>query len=411
MGNSEWARAPIGMDAGRWTTWGGCRRVLAVACMVADAQRLMDPVATVASDPRVQVVFTVAPDQVFGAGLAAWLARAGVVVVPWQQAVNTRFDLALAASASRVLDRVHAPVVLFSHGVGFNKLTPAHLGGQGLLARATYGLGREGLVRDGRLVAERIALAHDDEALRLASACPEAVGGARVVGDAAADRILASLERRPWCRSQLGLGPDDVWVVAASTWGPSSLLGSRRTLLGRLVVDAVSASCRVGLLVHPNVWAAHGAWQVHQWLGPLIAQGLEVVPVDAEWASALAAADAVVGDHGSTTVYATLTGRPVLVADDGRADVDTASPMGQVLRTLPAVRGDAPLVGRALRSVEAAEREALRAVAARITSHPGRFAQRTRAVLYEVLGLDEPDILPAARPLRPLGWDMRGWAA
>jgi hypothetical protein len=400
------------MDAGRWTTWDGCRRVLAVACTVADAQRLMDPVATVASDPRVQVVFTAAPGQVFGAGLDAWLARAGVVVVPWQQAVNTRFDLALAASASQALDRIHAPVVLFAHGVGFNKLTPAHRGRRGTLDRTTYGLGREGLVRDGRLVAERIALAHDDEARRLSSTCPEAVGGSRVVGDAAADRILASLERRPWCRSQLGLGSDDVWVVAASTWGRSSLLGAGRPLLERLVVESVSADCRIGLLVHPNVWAAHGSWQVHQWLGPLIAQGLEVVPPEAEWASALAAADAVVGDHGSTTVYATLTGRPVSVADGGRADVDTASPMGQALRTLPIVRADAALpVDRALRPPRTAEREALRAVAARITSHPGRFAQRTRAVLYEVLGLGEPDILPAARPLRPLGWDMHGWAA
>jgi hypothetical protein len=400
------------MDSGRWTTWDGCRRVLAVACTVADAQRLMDPVATVASDPRVQVVFTAAPGQVFGAGLDAWLARAGVVVVPWQQAVNTRFDLALAASASQALDRIHAPVVLFAHGVGFNKLTPAHRGRRGTLDRTTYGLGREGLVRDGRLVAERIALAHDDEARRLSSTCPEAVGGSRVVGDAAADRILASLERRPWCRSQLGLGSDDVWVVAASTWGRSSLLGAGRPLLERLVVESVSADCRIGLLVHPNVWAAHGSWQVHQWLGPLIAQGLEVVPPEAEWASALAAADAVVGDHGSTTVYATLTGRPVSVADGGRADVDTASPMGQALRTLPIVRADAALpVDRALRPPRTAEREALRAVAARITSHPGRFAQRTRAVLYEVLGLGEPDILPAARPLRPLGWDMHGWAA
>jgi hypothetical protein len=400
------------MDAGRWTTWDGCRRVLAVACTVADAQRLMDPVATVASDPRVQVVFTAAPGQVFGAGLDAWLARAGVVVVPWQQAVNTRFDLALVASASQALDRIHAPVVLFAHGVGFNKLTPAHRGRRGTLDRTTYGLGREGLVRDGRLVAERIALAHDDEARRLSSTCPEAVGGSRVVGDAAADRILASLERRPWCRSQLGLGSDDVWVVAASTWGRSSLLGAGRPLLERLVVESVSADCRIGLLVHPNVWAAHGSWQVHQWLGPLIAQGLEVVPPEAEWASALAAADAVVGDHGSTTVYATLTGRPVSVADGGRADVDTASPMGQALRTLPIVRADAALpVDRALRPPRTAEREALRAVAARITSHPGRFAQRTRAVLYEVLGLGEPDILPAARPLRPLGWDMHGWAA
>lgn len=402
-----WVQTPIGMEPERWTTWSGCRVVLAIVRTVTDAQRLMDSVVTLARDPRVQVVFTVAP-AVFGGGVRRWLSGVGAVVVPWEQAVRTRFDLALAASVGRDLDQVHAPVALFAHGVGFNKYTPAPGHRHRDVVRGTYGLGRDGLVRGGRLVAARIALAHTDEERRLASAFPEASHTARVIGDAAVDRILASLDRRDWCRSQLGLGEHEHLVVATSTWGKASLLGSRAPVLHRMVAEAGRSGSRVALLVHPNVWAAHGTWQVREWSRPWTEAGLILVPADAEWASVLAAADGVVGDHGSTTVYASLTGRPLALATNGHEDVDPASPMGEALRSIPMVDEGGPILERLLRDVTPREKETLASIASRTTSHPGEFACRTRTMLYELLGLPEPDTDPAVRPLRPLGQDVRG---
>ncbi|MFJ9553284.1 hypothetical protein ACIRPH_05685 [Nocardiopsis sp. NPDC101807] len=407
----EWVQTPIGPEAGTWTTWPGERRVLAVVRTVADTQRLLDPLATLAPDPRVQVVFAIDPRSQFGAGVAALLAGLGAVVVPWEQALHTRFDLALAASVGRDLDRVHAPVVLFAHGVGFNKYVPVAGAGERAVARGTYGLGRDGLVRGGRLVVSRLALAHPDEERRLAASCPEAVDAARIVGDAAADRVLASLDLRDRCREQLGLGGGDRLVVAASTWGRASLVASRPTVLWRLAAEARREGCRVALLLHPNVRAAHGAWQVREWLRPWAEAGLVAVPAEAEWPSVLAAADALVGDHGSTTVYGTLTGRPVSLATGGRHDVDPASPMGEALLTLPSVDEDSPVLGQILREVTAGEEQALASIASRTTSHPRRFAHRVRPVLYELLGLREPASAPAVRPLRPLGLDLPGGRA
>ncbi|MDE3721418.1 hypothetical protein PWG71_08455 [Nocardiopsis sp. N85] len=388
--------------------------MLAVVCTMADAQRLVDPVATLASDPRVQVVASIAPGQVFDTGLQEWLHQAGVVIIPWPQATTTRFDLAVVASASRALESVHAPVALFAHGVGFNKLTPpvgTGGSGQGALPRAVYGLSRESLLRDGRLLAARIALAHTEEAKRLAASCPEAVRAARVVGDGAADRLLSWLGRRDRCRAELGLAEGDRWVVAASTWGPSSLIGARRAVLERLVAEAAAAGWRAGLLVHPNVWAAHGTWQVRQWLRPLMLRGLEVVPVQADWTGVLAAADAVVGDHGSSTVYATLTGRPLAVATAGHGDVVRGSPMECLLSALPEVTEDGSVLARLRRLRSLQEQAAVAAVAARVTSHPGEFASRTRAVLYDLLGLAEPDAPAVTRPVGSLGWALRRWSA
>ncbi|WP_116246783.1 hypothetical protein [Nocardiopsis sp. FIRDI 009] len=403
-----WVQTPVGTEPEKWTTWTGCRRVLAIARTVADTQRLMDPVATLARDPRVQVVFTVAPRAAFGAGVERILAGIDAAVIPWEQALHTRFDLALAASVGRDLDLVRAPVALFAHGVGFNKYVPVSPARRPDASRGTYGLGRDGLVRGGTLVAARVALAHSDEERRLAAACPEAADAARVVGDAAADRILASLDRRDWCRDQLGVGPDDRLVVAASTWGRASLLGARSRVLWRLVAEAHRQGCRVALLVHPNVLAAHGPWQVREWLSPWTDAGLLAVPTEAEWPSVLAAADAVVGDHGSTTVYAALTGRPMALATDGHRDVDPASPMGEALRSVPPADEGAPLLGQLLREVTDGEARALASIASRVTSHPRRFAHRVRPVLYDLLGLREPATEPAVRPLRPLGLDIPG---
>ncbi|MFE6309430.1 hypothetical protein [Nocardiopsis sp. NPDC057823] len=379
------------MEPDRWMTWRAQRRVLAIAHTVADTQRLMDPVKLLASDPRVQVVFTIAPHSVFGAGVRTWLEEAGPALVPWEQAVRTRFDAALAASPSRDLDMVHAPLVLFAHGVGFNKLIPARPGRHSAGPRQTYGLARENLLREGRLIPARVALAHHDEEARLASECPETAGAARVVGDAVADRLLSAAEHRDLHRAALGIGRDQRLVVAASTWGPASLLGADRRILAHLVAQARGGACRVALLAHPNVRAAHGAWQVEEWLRPLTRAGLILGPASPEWVNVLAAADAVVGDHGSTTLYATLLGRPVFVTRSGAADIDPASPMGEALRSLPVASGRGPSLDRLLEGGPSeAEQRTVARLAARVTSYPLGFADRARDLLYELLRLPDP---------------------
>jgi hypothetical protein len=46
-----------------------------------------------------------------------FLRRLDGVVLPWQQAAEVRFDLAIAA-ARPSLERLHAPVLTVSHGIG-----------------------------------------------------------------------------------------------------------------------------------------------------------------------------------------------------------------------------------------------------------------------------------------------------
>src|SRR5215472_5476622 len=127
MASTEWLRVPVGLDGGRWVTRSGCRTVLAVVHTVTSGQRLMDVIRLLGPDLRIQVVFTCAPD-VFNEGVTEFLRAAGGIVVPWLQATQTRFDLALAASYGSI-DELHAPVIVMPHGAGYGKYPAAKPGG------------------------------------------------------------------------------------------------------------------------------------------------------------------------------------------------------------------------------------------------------------------------------------------
>jgi hypothetical protein len=116
------ASGPFGVEAGKGGTCRYQRTVLAVVHHVTSATRLADLMPMLESDRRIQVVYTQAPNSRFGGGVAEYLQGLGGIVVPWCQAAQSRFDLAVAASCGS-LEQLHAPVLAVPHGVGFGKLT------------------------------------------------------------------------------------------------------------------------------------------------------------------------------------------------------------------------------------------------------------------------------------------------
>ncbi|MFW5415857.1 hypothetical protein J0910_04435 [Nocardiopsis sp. CNT-189] len=389
----RWLHTPVGMSAQRWVTRPGCRTVLVVVHSVACAQRLMDAVALIQADTRVQAVFTAAPS-VFTRGVREWLADLDCVEIPWEQAEQTRFDLALAASYWGI-ERVHAPLVLLPHGAGFGKFMTPALTGAAAAPRQTFGLDRQRLVHDGRVVPSALVLAHESERDRLAASCPEALPCAEVVGDPVADRLAEALRAPARFRAALGLAGGERLALVLSTWGRHSLIGARPDLVARLAQEAREHDgWRAALLMHPNVWAGHGAWQLRAWTADWRASGLIVPGQRTDCAGLLAAADAVLGDHGSTTLYAALTGRPVAVAAAGGADVDPGSPMAGLLARAPRIPERGPVLPCLESLPPGGPGGHLDGAAARITSQPGRFAERMRRLLYDRLELPEPPWAP-----------------
>jgi hypothetical protein len=409
MSCGEIFRGPFGLDTARGQTMRPERTVLAVAHHLTAATRLADVLPLLEADRRVQVVYTVAPASMFARGANDFLAALGGVVIPWQQASQASFDLAIAA-APGLLEQLHAPVLKISHGAG-NSKRPARWAGSGPEAgRETTGRERASLVYRGRVIPARVIVPTRRDAERLRLACPPAAPAAVVGGDPCFDRLMASVPSR--ARYRAGLGVQDRTLVAVtSTWGPGSLLQQQPDLPARLAAELPGDEFRVALFMHPHVWTWHGRRQCAGWFADAAANGLVLVPPEEGWRAVLAAADVVVGDHGSAGAYAAGAGLPVVLAAFPEDEVDPDSPAACLRRRAALLRVSRPL-GPQLRTAACArDPGTVRAVRSRITGVPGGSAGVIRRVMYELMSLPEPET-PAATQAVPVlspGLTGAGW--
>jgi hypothetical protein len=379
---------------------------------VTSVSRLLDVLPLFRSDPRVQVLFTVAAGSAFDDGVGDYLRDVEARVVSWAQAVDTPFDLAVSASANGELHRLKAPLLLVPHGAGHNRLLAATSDVTGDLTGAVSGgvsggvsgLARRQLVHDGRIVPAAIALSHHEQLTRLAVECPEAVPLAVVTGDPCFDRILANSARRDRYRRSLGAG-DRRLVLISSTWGPNSLLGANSDLVARLTAELPFDEYQVVLAAHPNIRYGHGGLQLRLWLADALDAGLLLLPPQQGWQAALLAADVVVGDHGSVTFYGAALGRPTLLASSGREaeELDPASPTAALSRALPRLDPRRDLLGQIETIMGAYRPGAYDEVTGRTLGMSGQAGTLLRRVAYRLMDL-EPGPDPAATALPdPLG--------
>ncbi|WP_308101796.1 hypothetical protein [Streptomyces sp. S07_1.15] len=383
-------------DSGQWATLPDCKKILVVVHTEVYGRRLLDLLPLLEADLRVQVVFTVAP-HAFSGGAERLLRELGGTVLPWEKAARRSFDLALAAG-SQGTEQLRAPLIRLPHGAGHIKLSRVADDGPGA-PRTVGGLGRKYLMWQGRVVPQAVALAHREELAELERWCPEALPRAEVVGDPCHDRIAASLPLRARYREALGLDDGRRLVLVSTTWGPGSSFNRLDALVPRLSAELPEDEYRVALLVHPNIRAGHGDWQVRAWLAACRRRGVALIPPGTDWRTPLIAADWIIGDHGSVTLYATMTEAPILLARFPERDVNPASPGADLARTAPALSPSHPLHEQlAYAAAEYPEAE-YRGIAARISSEPGRFSRNMRRLMYRHLALGEPACFPETEPL------------
>jgi hypothetical protein len=334
---------------------------------------------------------------VFSGEVKEFLARLGGVVVPWHQATQVHFDLAISAS-NGLLERLHAPVLTVSHGVGFSKY-PIRWDGFGPAAlREVPEPERARLVHHGRVIPASIVVATARQLEWLARSCPEAVPVAVVAGDPCYDRLAASLPWRDTYRRALGVQGRKL-VAVSSTWGPGSLLRRCPDLLPRLMDELPQDKYQVAAIVHPNAWSWHSPRQVQAWYKESVRRGLCLVPPEEGWRGVLAAADVTIGDHGSVTCYAAAIGVPVLLAAFPAEEVDPQSQVADLGKTARRLRLDRPLtvqLEEAKATWPPCARETIRA---QVTDMPGQSAQLIRSVMYRLMKLPEPATEPEVRPV------------
>lgn len=370
----------------RWSTRPALRTVVVSVHTVATLTRLQDVIGLVESDPRVQLVYTQVPDQL-GNGVDWWLRRLGARVMPWSEIPKESFDLALAASLHE-LSAVQARRLVLPHGAGFIKVWQDSVL-PGLVTRnQVYGLDDFSLLDEhGEVVPTSLVLPHSINLETLRRQCPKAVPVAVVAGDPCYDSMVASLHRREQFRRELAVRPGQKLVVLASTWGRQSLFGARLDLYTSLM-STLPADHRVIGVVHPAVWAEHGPRQVLAWLSEARARGVDVVAPGGDWRPLVIAADWVIGDHSSVSVYGAAIGVPFTLAQYPRDEIDSGSVMADLAEVSPRLSSGAP-AGQLAAAREAVPRQQ-KVAAEGVSSEPGRAAEILRREMYRLMDLEEP---------------------
>jgi hypothetical protein len=396
---SEWSPAPLGLDADRWVTRSGCRNVLVVMHSVVSGQRLLDIIDLLETDLRIQAVYTRGPSA-FGGGVDSLLRSLEISEISWQQATHEQFDLAIAAGYNG-MDEIHAPIILLPHGAAYGKREYVGHGLGGEAERQVYGLDSRRLIRDGRVVPSAVVLSHHRQQDVLARQAPEVSPIAVVAGDPCYDRMLASAPDRAAYRAALGIAPDSRLVVVTSTWGKRSLFGRDADLLPELMNELGAGRDRVAGLLHPAAWFTHSPRQIRAWLTEPRAAGLLLIEPYLDWRAVVLAADHVIGDHGSATVYAAAMGVPVLHTGLPLGEVDADAPHAWLGAHAPVLDRNVPTAPQLDAAVAGAA--ALRdGVVERLTSVPGQSHRLLRQEMYRLLGISMPGRHRGADPIPPV---------
>jgi len=381
----------------------GVRSVLAASRNIVSAIRLFDILSVFADDGRLSVEFTVVPGSKFAADTAQFLERRGARLIAWAEACAREFDLAIATSPNGELELIRAPILLLPHGAGFNKSV---FGGP----KAPNGLAGSQLMREGRVVPRVIGLEHADQVSRLARECPAAVERAMVIGDPCRDRMAAGSDLRADYRRALDVdrAASRKLIVLSSTWGPGSLFESRRELIVRLLAQLPVDEYRIAAVVHPNVVARHRAWEVERLLGRALAAGLLLIPAE-EWEAVTLAADLLIGDHGSVTLYAAAAGTRVVFGAYDDAEIMADSPMAALRSALPGLDVHELLEEQIREALDQTPGcgpggEAYEAADAALAL-PGQSLSAIRQVAYGLLDLRP--LAPEPRALAPLAPSVR----
>lgn len=390
-------------EARPWRTVDTHRVVLVAVHTVASLMRLEDIIPLLEIDRRVQLVYTQVPDEL-GHGVDQRLRTLDVRVIPWEEAIRQDFDLAISASLHQ-MERIRAGYrFAVPHGAGFNKLWPLPDWDGDKDDRPVYGLDRRSLLRNGRRVFDALVVPHQDNLKTLRRQCPESLPAALLAGDPCLDRLAASLPDRDHYRERLGVRRGQILVAVASTWGPKSLFATHHELLVRLPAE-LPAHHRVIATLHPAIWAEHSARQVRAWVREARDAGVDLIDIGEDWRGLVSAADLLIADHSSISVYSAAVGVPLLLSHFPADEVAPDSIISEIAQVSPILDHAKPLYEQICNARTTSPLQWI-AAAERVSAARGTSAMILRRRLYELLGLAEPDLpvqwtkVPAPRTVK-----------
>jgi hypothetical protein len=165
---------------------------------------------------------------------------------------------------------------------------------------------------------------------------------------------------------------------------------------------------RVAQLLHPNIWQEESAYGIRLSLRDELDSRLLLIPDQTCWEAVVLAADVIIGDHGSASVYGAALDTPFLLGADGRAELTSWSPTAELCATAVRLDPAAPLEPQLDRAITHHDPAVLRPALSRMFANDGEARDTVCDTIYEVMGRRRPGTKPRQRPLdlpRPLGGD------
>ncbi|RZS36608.1 hypothetical protein EV193_107289 [Herbihabitans rhizosphaerae] len=365
-----------------WSTFPDSRTIVLACRTLTSTIRLLETHDLLRGDPRLRFVFALYPDGTrFDAGAERLLRQSGVdTVLPWSEVGEIDADLTLAASENVDTTTGTGPILVLPHGVGFNKYVPTEDG-----ARRLAGLPAEEALRTGRV---RVVLAHPEQEAQLRAASSAIAGHTVVTGDPTLDRLALSMPLRDRYRRLLCAGERRV-ILVSSTWGRESAIGTLRTLPTRLLAELPADDHLVCFALHPNVWSRYGPRAVRVMFADAVDAGLVLLPPESGWHAAMIAADLVIADHGSLSMYAAALGKPLLLTGSAEETVP-GTPVAELAGRAGRLVDDGTVPAQVDTALSLPHND-LHRITDRVFDHRGVTVQRLRDEIYRLLGLVPPD--------------------
>ena len=258
---------PQAQAGSQWQTVEAVRTVLIVVHNVTATTRLLDVLPLIATDQRIQVVFSITGSSAFTDGTEQFLADQGIMPVTWSRLTSLNLDLAISASYGGNLRGLGIPIIVIPHGMGYNKYLAQgnretgkqgnretgkqgnrETGKQGnretgKQGKTVFGLSPEWLVEDGELIPAAVVLVspgatrsparREPRSGRSGSSGRRSVFRSDAREPAAALGLPASARRSCW--STAGGGVIDVgWVVADGSGSRPGAATRGSTAAGRI---------------------------------------------------------------------------------------------------------------------------------------------------------------------------------
>ena len=105
----------------QWQTIGTVRTILAVVHNVTAATRLLDVLPLIATDRRVQILFSIIGSSAFTSGTEEFLRTQQIMPIKWESLDTNKIDLAISASYGGNIRALNIPIIVVPHGMGYNK--------------------------------------------------------------------------------------------------------------------------------------------------------------------------------------------------------------------------------------------------------------------------------------------------